>query len=55
MPFRLASGRERKDIFPLIPPPSEPTTTICFDQKKTGKGDDLRGGFFYPHYYLVKR
>lgn len=45
MPFRLASGRERKDIFPLIPPPSEPTATICFDRRKTGKGM-ISGGLF---------
>lgn len=50
-------GRSRRDTFPTgqrqgkegyFPPdlpPSEPTTTICFDQRKTGKRV-ISGGLF---------
>lgn len=51
-------GRSRRDTFPTgqrqgkegyfppdLPPPSEPTTTICFDQRKADK-KVISGGLF---------
>ena len=43
--FPTGQRQGREGYFPPDLPPSEPTTTICFDQRKDRQEDDLRGVF----------